>query len=1117
MPMPWTAPPDRRRADVAPLHELDRRIARGAAAGLVIVDGPQRERDAAFAHVVRRAKLAGRPCVAVDGRDVPEPWRLVGRRLGLRGVQDAFTFARGLSRALGADRVLVVATRGEVTQWGQAVLEGLSEATLGGVVIALGRYRVRAPRLVLDAVARRDDALSFYEALSATHRASALSEPGLADIARWWSAPSPSPGAEVVTDDEPSFDDRVVEGSAAQTDPWRAMDVAEHLAARAPHAARSGTDQALPRAHQSLPWARRALDLAPDAASRADLWARFIDTWAERMGPDDCVSFAETALAQGDGNQALRLMTRCPVGHGFRAALVRGRAAMARGDVPRSAESLLRAVDLATDGAERAEATVALGELRLASGRRDLARRLAEDALDREPPPATQIAARNLLGKVLLAEGRWPEAEDHFAHDEALATGAGRRGDVLRARVNRAIATMSQERRLEARTLLETVLEDGEAEGDGRAVAFALGNLAVLHSLAHDYATALEQFERCMGVVRALGDAFRLAHNTFNLAHLRIRVGMVEEAEQTLAFGRRACGPQLADNIAALMSFVSAEARLARGDTLAAAPAAAEAVAASKRSNNGAKLGEALRLQVRIALADGEVTRAERALHEASSAPPSAGSAAALAVLKAAVARASGAPYRHLADAAVVAAREDLELAREAHTLAGAAAFDEGAFDHAHRHARAAAAHRDRIADHLPEAMRSAYLGRPDLADLRRLEARLADAATSQPSDATESTIEATDRPVASGVRRAVAPKHNGCRPTLVGTTPAMKALRAAIDKLGPSEATVLIAGESGTGKELVADALHRASARADGPLVKVNCAALVETLLLSELFGHERGAFTGAHHQKRGLFEHAHGGTIFLDEIGDISPKTQVALLRVLQERSFERVGGCGSIHVDTRVVCATHRNLRQMVSEGTFREDLYYRLCGVKLDVPALRDRAPDLPDLAAALLVRIAREQRTPPKRLSPEATALLAQHRWPGNVRELQNALRAAALFAEGELITARDVTDHVDALARASDTLDHAPNPPDNDAPSTSASNLAAPNPSATVYRAIRSAGTSLPNMKKALERACIERALEETGGNITRAAALLGMKRPRVSQLVHQFARDDQASGEKSR
>jgi transcriptional regulator with GAF, ATPase, and Fis domain len=280
---------------------------------------------------------------------------------------------------------------------------------------------------------------------------------------------------------------------------------------------------------------------------------------------------------------------------------------------------------------------------------------------------------------------------------------------------------------------------------------------------------------------------------------------------------------------------------------------------------------------------------------------------------------------------------------------------------------------------------------------------------------------------------------------------------------------------------------------------VKVNCAALVETLLLSELFGHERGAFTGANALRKGRFELANGGTIFLDEIGDISPKTQVALLRVLQEREFERVGGTQKIRVNVRIIAATHRDLEAMVKEGTFREDLYYRLRGVMLEMPPLRKRLDDLPALAEALLERIAEERGDTRKILSREALELLSSHHWPGNVRELENVLRSATLFADTPLLSPEDFAAF-SAMFGISDPE-----------PQTSV-NEEEPSDVATsaifedlVYDRVRGGDHSLLEMKKVIERECIVRALGETNGNITRAAKLLGMKRPRLSQLVKQY------------
>ena len=216
----------------------------------------------------------------------------------------------------------------------------------------------------------------------------------------------------------------------------------------------------------------------------------------------------------------------------------------------------------------------------------------------------------------------------------------------------------------------------------------------------------------------------------------------------------------------------------------------------------------------------------------------------------------------------------------------------------------------------------------------------------------------------------------------------------------------MLIVGETGTGKELVARAVHEASPRRGSPFVAVNCAALPESLLESELFGHEKGAFTSAVGQRKGRFELAHGGTIFLDEIGEIPLAMQAKLLRVLQERRFERVGGTQTVEVDVRVVAATNRDLLRLAKEGKFREDLYYRLNVVKIDLPPLRERPEDIPLLAAHFVQKFSRPG-TPPKTISPEAMEALLQHRWPGNIRELENAIERACVTTRDDIDPARE--------------------------------------------------------------------------------------------------------------
>ncbi len=297
----------------------------------------------------------------------------------------------------------------------------------------------------------------------------------------------------------------------------------------------------------------------------------------------------------------------------------------------------------------------------------------------------------------------------------------------------------------------------------------------------------------------------------------------------------------------------------------------------------------------------------------------------------------------------------------------------------------------------------------------------------------------------------------------LVGQTPAMRAVFQTIERVAPTDASVYIHGESGTGKELVARAIHARSKRGGGPFVKVNCGALTETLLESELFGHERGAFTGAIRRKLGRFELADKGTLFLDEIGDVTPALQLKLLRVLQERAFERVGGEETITVDVRVVSATHKDIEAEVAAGRFREDLFYRLHVVPCEVPPLRDRRDDIPALVAHFIAKLAPRTNPAVTGISDAALARLSAYGWPGNVRELENVIEQALVFAEG---TALEVAA-LPASVRGG--------VPDN-------------------ALTLPGREMSLPDLIEDLERQLIERAYDKSGGVKTETARLLGIK-----------------------
>jgi two-component system response regulator HydG len=274
---------------------------------------------------------------------------------------------------------------------------------------------------------------------------------------------------------------------------------------------------------------------------------------------------------------------------------------------------------------------------------------------------------------------------------------------------------------------------------------------------------------------------------------------------------------------------------------------------------------------------------------------------------------------------------------------------------------------------------------------------------------AIQRAIERRDlRVEAEQLRRQLREKDGSGLDGLIGSSPAMQEIYALATRVAPARATVLITGESGTGKGQLAEAIHKKGPRAGGPFVTLHCAAIPEALLESELFGHEKGAFTGADRRRLGRFEQAHGGTLFLDEVGDIPPSIQVKLLRVLQERAFERVGGNETIKTDVRLIAATNKDLAREVAEGRFREDLFYRLNVVHIEMPPLRVRGSDVVTLATHFLKRFAAENNKAITGFSEKATQRLLSHRWPGNVRELENAIERAVVLASGPLIEEGDL-------------------------------------------------------------------------------------------------------------
>jgi two-component system NtrC family response regulator len=300
----------------------------------------------------------------------------------------------------------------------------------------------------------------------------------------------------------------------------------------------------------------------------------------------------------------------------------------------------------------------------------------------------------------------------------------------------------------------------------------------------------------------------------------------------------------------------------------------------------------------------------------------------------------------------------------------------------------------------------------------------------------------------------------------IITRDPSMLRICRTIEKVAPTSATVLILGESGTGKELLARALHAASTKRAGRFVAINCAAIPENLLESELFGYEKGAFTGAIKQTIGKIETAHGGTLFLDEIGDLPIALQAKLLRFLQERVIERIGGRQEVPVDLRIVCATHQSLKDQIAQGRFREDLYYRLAEIVVEIPPLRDRLGDAALLAHGFVRRMAEEQRRGSMTLLPDAVEAIDRYAWPGNVRELENVMKRAVIMAEGTRIAASDIgLGETDA----------------------------------------NGSELNLRQVREQAERSAVLRVLGRVNGNLSKAADVLGVSRPTLYDLMHRF------------
>lgn len=930
-----------------------------------------------------------------------------------------------------------------------------------------------------------------------------------------------------------------------------------------------------------------------------------------------------------------------------------------RGELRQSLDTLQQALSLADstdsndDLPEAALTLAALADAAYAKGDLAEADRAASLALTRAPraPTAFQLHLANTRAKIAYSRDQIDEAETQFLANLRMAEANGLEREAILARTNAGLALSKRGQHTRARDILEKALSSAHAVGDLRSGACALQNLGAISQRTGDLGRALSYYRSALSLFSRLADRTEIRRATWNLANLYIAIGRIDEARQYLEQSRRLAESDNAQRARAFVFFTDGDISMEEGRSTAALASYQRARDIFASLSEHSRVAEMTVKMAWAGLALGDLELVQQcidALHAQSldgvaEARAIAVEGALLSLRPATVVRGLSMLEQSISQFAKYQSDEDqwrsmLFLAEQYEVR--------GDVKSAHDVRERAKVLVLRVADTLPPALQTQFLQDPLRANI--INPSIPELPSSNGKGNTHTGQYQNQSPnhlpiftddksllrssVENGVNDLkeqhdgkidkVLPNHPVSHvyaawsaerrkewrekyPEIIGQSTALLKVFDRLDRIARSkQATVLVRGDSGTGKELVAAAVHRHSICAHGPFVRVNCAALVETLLLSELFGHEKGSFTGAHSRKIGRFELARGGTIFLDEIGDISPKTQVSLLRVLQERTFERVGGTQSVTTNAVVICATHRDLEAMVAAGTFREDLYYRLKGVVVELPALRDRPEDIPYLARHFLEKAREELGRAPHKISPAAEQILLRYRWPGNIREMQNVIRSVALFCEGDAVEVQHLMEFPELFdaqnfmqASISSSAISAGNPPPIPNGSSTTNGTAqdehhpkdiqkdiqkdtqkdahreihrpeklerseryekhesppvvdspkdalhphdtqsdhldknentekyeyadakadqktdaktdeeSAHPTSAALRRLEGAGAasslSLSDLKRRIEFEAIADAIRQTGGNVTKAAQLLNMKRPRLSQIVN--------------